>query len=79
MGFTGSRGGMPQRQKDVVRYLLTEMQITRLHHGDCIGADSDVHKLALDGYPSAYGQNLSCLLRATRPDISSSCLAYDPY
>ena len=44
LGFTGTSAGMTQRQRATVRYLLMELQTTVLHHGDCIGADAEVHR-----------------------------------
>ena len=45
LGFTGTSKGMTQRQRATVRYLLGELQVTELHHGDCVGADAEVHEL----------------------------------
>ena len=52
IGFTGSRHGMTKRQRDALRVLLTTglWQKPELHHGDCIGADSEAH-----GYAKYYG------------------------
>lgn len=46
VGFTGTRKGMSQKQKKVVQELLVELGATELHHGDCVGADSDAHDIA---------------------------------
>jgi hypothetical protein len=45
-GFTGTQKGMTQRQRETVRYLFSELQLTTLHHGDCIGADAQAHEIA---------------------------------
>lgn len=45
MGFTGSRGGMTPEQKAGVNEVL--MRAAWLHHGDCLGADSEAHDMAL--------------------------------
>jgi hypothetical protein len=48
LGFTGTshNGGMTQRQSDTVRYLFHELPLHVLHHGDCLGADAQAHRLA---------------------------------
>lgn len=46
LGFTGTQRGMTVPQlKTVYKYLL-EWRPARLHHGCCIGADSEVNALA---------------------------------
>jgi hypothetical protein len=46
IGFTGTRVGMTEKQKEKVKYFLDFYKATELHHGDCIGADSDAHSIA---------------------------------
>lgn len=48
IGFTGTSQGMTQRQRATVHYLFGELVLTVLHHGDCVGADAQAHKIALD-------------------------------
>ncbi len=51
VGFTGTRNGMTPRQGAGVRNLLTtflERDAVTLVHGDCIGADAEVHAIALE-------------------------------
>ena len=43
-GFTGTQEGMTDSQKEAVYKLLVYASL--LHHGDCIGADSDAHTIA---------------------------------
>jgi len=48
LGFTGTSRGMTQKQLATVRYLFNELQLHVLHHGDCIGADAQAHRIAMD-------------------------------
>lgn len=49
IGFTGTRHGMTTEQLDAVRVLLVLVAppdaIFHAHHGDCVGADEQFHKL----------------------------------
>lgn len=45
-GFTGTREGMTEAQWSGVWAVLHQMQVTELHHGDCVGADAQAHQLA---------------------------------
>lgn len=44
-GFTGTRHGMTDAQKAALRGFLAGGS-GELHHGDCVGADSDAHDVA---------------------------------
>lgn len=46
IGFTGSKNGMTEKQKEVVAKLevFTGARI-EVHHGDCIGSDADFHNI----------------------------------
>ena len=47
LGFTGTREGMSDVQRERVdEFLRTERPLT-VHHGDCIGADSQFHDSVL--------------------------------
>lgn len=50
IGFTGTRQGMTDAQKRVVKDLIEELRPTRVVHGDCVGADADFHDLVREGY-----------------------------
>lgn len=48
LGFTGTRDGMTDEQKDEVEKLLGQLVEAdcQFHHGDCIGADYEAAQLA---------------------------------
>jgi hypothetical protein len=48
VGFTGTRDGMTASQSRVTLEVLQEVQPQQAHHGDCIGADTDFHRLIRD-------------------------------
>ena len=52
IGFTGTRQGMTEPQKALLLNLLQKYNTTEVHHGDCIGADSQFHDLILDYFPT---------------------------
>lgn len=43
IGFTGARVGMTTDQRKIVIQILKSYDPFILHHGDCIGADAEVH------------------------------------
>lgn len=47
IGFSGTRKGMRDSQRLAVFEYLSQKTVTALHHGDCVGADSQAHDLAL--------------------------------
>lgn len=47
IGFTGTRHGMTDRQRASLATLLRQHHATVLHHGCCVGADAQAHRLAL--------------------------------
>ena len=43
IGFTGTHHGMTPAQSDTVRTLLDDHTLFTMHHGGCLGADTEVH------------------------------------
>lgn len=46
-GFTGTRQGWTEPQRKTVERLWRHFQPLALHHGDCQGADFQIHQVAL--------------------------------
>ena len=44
-GFTGTRNGLNENQKNQIIKLLDENNIKEVYHGDCVGANTDFHNL----------------------------------
>lgn len=65
IGFTGTRHGMTAEQEHMLHVLLRLASIGSLHHGDCKGADEQVHALCrLEGIPVVLHPPASDKLRA---------------
>ncbi len=47
VGFTGTRKGMTDIQRVLVRRALADSLPAVLHHGDCVGADEQAHEIAV--------------------------------
>lgn len=46
IGIIGTQAGTTPDQRAAITALLVGIQPAELHHGDCIGADSDIHDIA---------------------------------
>jgi hypothetical protein len=45
VGFTGTRAGLTEYQRQRIRTILAEA--TEVHHGDCVGGDEQFHRIAI--------------------------------
>lgn len=56
IGFTGTREGCTRQQLESLRMYFEAMGAKfpnlELHHGDCLGADTDAHKLFRELFPN---------------------------
>lgn len=48
IGFTGTRKGMTPVQAGILKANLERLAPEVVHHGDCLGADAQLHDLAID-------------------------------
>lgn len=46
VGFTGTQRGMTRQQRRVLSWWLDSHDVEEMHHGDCVGADEEMHLLA---------------------------------
>lgn len=51
LGFTGTQKGMTDLQKERVISFLLMHEVVEVHHGDCVGADSEFHDLIRERCP----------------------------
>ncbi len=47
IGFTGTQDGMTPTQVEILISVLSGLEIEEVHHGDCIGADTEFHNVVV--------------------------------
>ena len=48
IGFTGNRYGLKPEQEEQIKLILDKYDNIILSHGDCVGSDTDFHKLCMN-------------------------------
>jgi hypothetical protein len=48
IGFTGNRHGLRKDQEEQIKLILDKYDNMIISHGDCIGSDTDFHKLCVN-------------------------------
>lgn len=48
IGFTGTRNGLNETQKELIPLILDKYSEIIVSHGDCVGADTDFHNLCIN-------------------------------
>jgi len=51
IGFTGTRKGMTREQMKALLKVLQDINFAEAHHGDCVGADEQFHRLVRIFFP----------------------------
>ncbi len=69
IGFTGTRHGMTESQKNEFRNLISQIEFQEFHHGMCIGSDAEAHSIVsslkkntsikIVGHPPTYKEFMS--------------------
>jgi len=55
VGFSGTRKGMTQLQRDTLLVVLRRLRLTAGRHGDCVGADKQCHAIMRELGAKMYG------------------------
>lgn len=68
LGFTGTRDGMTDYQKDKFVQLILALKPKYFHHGLCIGADEQAHDLVREHLPGCWIVGHPCNIIKMRSD-----------
>ena len=68
IGFTGTREGISIEQAVIITYIINEINPQKVHHGDCVGADSDFNWIVRTITPNC--------LRIAHPPIDEKLRAF---
>lgn len=71
-GFTGTRNGLSSAQLDVVRELLQSDEQTEIHHGGCVGADAQIHSIAIQTHAHIFVHPASDVSLRWKAQLESS-------
>jgi hypothetical protein len=52
IGFTGTRKGLSEKQKELLTEFFKNNPVSEFHHGDAPGADTEAHIIFLSIYPN---------------------------
>lgn len=69
IGFTGTRRGMTDAQRQVFAELIVRLKPTEFHHGDCVGAD--------DQAASVVARSVSGVRIVVHPPVDESLRAFN--
>lgn len=75
IGFTGTQNGMTEKQKMKFARLILDLYPSEFHHGDCVGADAEAHRIVR--FFDFHHQKPPCQLRIIiHPPINDSKRAF---
>ena len=69
IGFTGNRHGLKPEQEEQIKSILDKYSNIIVSHGDCVGSDTDFHKLCIN-YKETH-QNKTIMIQIFPPNNSS--------
>lgn len=79
VGFTGSRHGMTQQQKNTITALLiSRLRPSEVHHGVCVGSDAQFHAIVQDVLPDCAICGHSPINQRLMAQLSGFTIVYPP-